>query len=137
MDEFKLDERRIQVEYETNFQRKKYFFKKQDQEPEQFWHTLDGTNIQYQITSECHHRIREIDKQKQDAKERLKCRKDEYFIQAHKDLEENAMKAANKYWNMEDDLKEMDWEATHAHPVFSNFKSIGIRLAGKITEWHF
>jgi hypothetical protein len=35
------------------------------------------------------------------------------------------MKAANKYWNIEDDLKEMNWEATHAHPVFCNFKSIG------------
>jgi hypothetical protein len=52
---FKLDERKIQVEYETPYPKKKYFFKKQDQEPEQFWYTLGGTNIQYQISSECHH----------------------------------------------------------------------------------
>jgi hypothetical protein len=104
-DEYILDDRRIQVEHETNFPKKKLFFRKQDQEPEQFWQTLGGTNIQYQITSEYHHRIREIDKQKQDAKERLKRRKEEYFIQAHKDLEENDMKAASKCWNIEDDLK--------------------------------
>jgi hypothetical protein len=50
-------------------------------------------------------------------------------------LEENAMKAANKYWNLEDDLKEMEWEVTHTPPAFYNFNSIGQRLAGNLTRW--